>query len=222
MPAQRDLAGQRFGRLVVLRSDGRVFWGRDQVAWLCRCDCGTELRVPQLRLTSNIPSQQMRACDACRAVPCEICGTPVERGTNAKTCSDECRAERHRRYQLSYYHNVRASDLEDTARRRARKRREWADATPEEREAANAAKARYREENRDAINARARKRHAERMATDPVYAERHAAKNGAWIARNPDTTQEYQRQHAAKRRARQREIEMIEVRHRMREIDDDQ
>lgn len=132
MPAPRDLTGQRFGALTVLRSDGRVFWGQDQTAWLCRCDCGAEIRVPQRRLTTSQPSHQIRACEDCRSTPCEICGKPVARATNARTCSPECLTEKHRRYQLAYYHDVRAPDPEDTAKRRARGRDRWAAMTPEE------------------------------------------------------------------------------------------
>ncbi len=35
-----DLAGQRFGALVVVKHAGRV---RHTAAWLCRCDCGQEV-----------------------------------------------------------------------------------------------------------------------------------------------------------------------------------
>lgn len=35
-----DLSGKRFGRLLVLRQDGRTKSG--QIKWLCRCDCGQE------------------------------------------------------------------------------------------------------------------------------------------------------------------------------------
>jgi hypothetical protein len=42
-----DITGQRFGRLVALRRDGRI--GHDG-AWLCRCDCGAERRVQSGRL----------------------------------------------------------------------------------------------------------------------------------------------------------------------------
>ena len=45
MPRWRgeDLAGCRYGRLTVLREDGRDRWG--QMMWLCRCDCGREVLV---------------------------------------------------------------------------------------------------------------------------------------------------------------------------------
>src|SRR5712691_9592533 len=41
--AMMDLAGQSFGRLVVLRACGRRKDGR--MRWVCICDCGRELEV---------------------------------------------------------------------------------------------------------------------------------------------------------------------------------
>lgn len=50
----RDLTGQRFGRLIVERLDGRL---NRSAAWSCRCDCGATLRVrSQALLTSNTRS----------------------------------------------------------------------------------------------------------------------------------------------------------------------
>jgi len=48
-PRAKDISGQRFGRLVVLRRNGRASHGA--AAWLCRCDCGREVTVsaPSLR-----------------------------------------------------------------------------------------------------------------------------------------------------------------------------
>jgi len=43
MSKKRDLAGQRFGRLVVLYDTGERKNGK--VVWHCRCDCGNELDV---------------------------------------------------------------------------------------------------------------------------------------------------------------------------------
>lgn len=39
-----DLTGRRFGRLLVLRRDGKMH--RSSPAWLCLCDCGVQKRVP--------------------------------------------------------------------------------------------------------------------------------------------------------------------------------
>lgn len=47
-------AGQRFGRLVVLRRDGSKRHGKSCfAAWLCRCDCGAETRVISMSLTNG-------------------------------------------------------------------------------------------------------------------------------------------------------------------------
>lgn len=44
MPLLIDIAGQRFGRLIaVSRCDNNPFSGA--AAWVCKCDCGTELLV---------------------------------------------------------------------------------------------------------------------------------------------------------------------------------
>lgn len=45
-----DRVGHRYGRLTVLRENGR--WRRG-VTWLCRCDCGNELTVPAFSLSSG-------------------------------------------------------------------------------------------------------------------------------------------------------------------------
>lgn len=42
MPAIKDITGQRFGRLVVVK----FVELRTQARWLCRCDCGNETTVP--------------------------------------------------------------------------------------------------------------------------------------------------------------------------------
>lgn len=41
MPPLRDLTGQRFGRLLVLRENGRD--ARGKARWLCLCDCGKKV-----------------------------------------------------------------------------------------------------------------------------------------------------------------------------------
>lgn len=40
MPRLKDLTGQRFGRLTVIKRDGTNKNG--SATWLCKCDCGTE------------------------------------------------------------------------------------------------------------------------------------------------------------------------------------
>lgn len=38
-----DLTGQKFGRLIVIDSEGKDKWG--QYKWLCKCDCGNYVKV---------------------------------------------------------------------------------------------------------------------------------------------------------------------------------
>ena len=50
MSAKKDLTGQRFGRLLVIREAGRKC---GNVAWLCKCDCGAEVVVTSGHLCSG-------------------------------------------------------------------------------------------------------------------------------------------------------------------------
>lgn len=43
MPALKDLTGQRFGRLTVLRRGGTT--KNRTAAWICKCDCGNERSI---------------------------------------------------------------------------------------------------------------------------------------------------------------------------------
>ena len=43
MGTKIDLTNQKFGRLLVLKEDGRD--NSNRIMWLCRCDCGNEVRV---------------------------------------------------------------------------------------------------------------------------------------------------------------------------------
>ena len=45
-----DLAGQRFGKLTVLAPAENI---GTRTAWLCRCDCGTEITVTTQRLRNG-------------------------------------------------------------------------------------------------------------------------------------------------------------------------
>lgn len=55
MSAKKDLTGERFGRLVVIRESGRK---NRHVAWLCRCDCGVEVVVT----SGNLRSGNTQSC----------------------------------------------------------------------------------------------------------------------------------------------------------------
>lgn len=49
MPIRNDKTGQRFGRLTVVKFDGRNKHG--QARWLCQCDCGNKTTVQGFELT---------------------------------------------------------------------------------------------------------------------------------------------------------------------------
>ena len=51
-PGQRDLTGQRFGRLTALEPTDRRD-GSGTLIWLCRCDCGNEVMVSGTQLTGG-------------------------------------------------------------------------------------------------------------------------------------------------------------------------
>lgn len=47
-----DLTGNRFGRLTVIKPDGFYYSpkGRKETLWLCRCDCGNEIKTRSCNL----------------------------------------------------------------------------------------------------------------------------------------------------------------------------
>ena len=49
MGKKRDLTGQRFGRLTVLKEAGK---NCGHITWLCRCDCGNEIVAKGIHLFS--------------------------------------------------------------------------------------------------------------------------------------------------------------------------
>lgn len=51
MPAPIDITGQRFGSLVAVKVSGK---GTDGRKWLCRCDCGNEVVVSQIKLRKGL------------------------------------------------------------------------------------------------------------------------------------------------------------------------
>ena len=51
----KDITGQRFGKLTVIR---RVENGKDRVHWLCKCDCGNEVSI----LSSSLVSGRTTSC----------------------------------------------------------------------------------------------------------------------------------------------------------------
>lgn len=57
---RQDLTGRRFGRLVVIRHSGYVYFtdGKRKSVWHCRCDCGKEIDVRQ----DNLKSGTTKSC----------------------------------------------------------------------------------------------------------------------------------------------------------------
>ena len=61
MRKEIDITGQRFGRLTAIRRDGiGECW---QAMWLCRCDCGREVRV----FKTNLLQGFTRSCGCLRS-----------------------------------------------------------------------------------------------------------------------------------------------------------
>lgn len=59
MSAKINLTGKSFGHLIVLSENGRH---RKEAAWLCLCECGTEITLPGFRLRSG----QTKSCGCLR------------------------------------------------------------------------------------------------------------------------------------------------------------
>ncbi len=84
-PLKKDLTGKRFARLTVLSLHGSV--QRDETHsdrfWLCRCDCGNEVRVP----TDNLTTGNTRSCGCL-----QIDGLVERRRTHGASRTPEYRA----------------------------------------------------------------------------------------------------------------------------------
>lgn len=57
-----DLTGQKFGRLIVLRQEGKI---RDCLLWACLCECGTARSVT----TTSLRHGNTRSCGCLRRGP---------------------------------------------------------------------------------------------------------------------------------------------------------
>lgn len=60
----KDISGQRFGKLVVLRRYGYTNSKRKLILWLCRCDCGNEV----LRTAPHLRQNENPSCGKCRLI----------------------------------------------------------------------------------------------------------------------------------------------------------
>lgn len=59
MPKKKDLTGQKFGRLTVIRDTDERSWG--SIVWECLCECGNKVNV-----TSNNLQNQTKSCGCLR------------------------------------------------------------------------------------------------------------------------------------------------------------
>ena len=57
---ERDITGQRFGRLTAVRRDG--YSNGWMITWVCRCDCGRIVRVEK----ANLLRGMTRSCGCLR------------------------------------------------------------------------------------------------------------------------------------------------------------
>ena len=85
----KDLTGQRFGRLVVLRPTDKRH--NNMVVWECQCDCG---RLTEAT-THALMSGDKRSCGCLRKSKrvCEICGREFAPNSAAQKKCPECRGK---------------------------------------------------------------------------------------------------------------------------------
>ncbi len=62
-PSRKDMTGQRFGKLVVLKAVGKD--KHRGIIWLCQCDCGQTSRP----CASNLRSGKVKSCGCSRGRP---------------------------------------------------------------------------------------------------------------------------------------------------------
>ena len=214
MAAPLDLTGRRFGRLLVIRPNGRVKWGKWQSAWLCRCDCGAEITVPLNRLPhrASIPEgHRVTACPDCRAKPCLVCGAPVPLASPSTTCSAACRLALKRARDRMHYHR-RAADPEYRAERNDQRKQKRRALSPGERLAASRKQHRRKVEalGRDTLRERGRKLHAKQMK-DPAYREKKRARASKWRQEHREKVRQYSRNYRRRQRAAEvdREVGLV-------------
>lgn len=62
MTALKNIKGQRFGKLIVLeRAENRIREsGRQDVVWVCKCDCGNSKNIRSISLLRLNPKESQR------------------------------------------------------------------------------------------------------------------------------------------------------------------
>lgn len=79
--ALKDMTGQRFGRLIVLRL-AENYPKREGAYWMCRCDCGNEVRVKGYFLRSG-------KTQSCTCYQKEVAGA-LNRGAVGECARNQC------------------------------------------------------------------------------------------------------------------------------------
>lgn len=216
-------------------------YGREQPAWLCRCDCGREERVPQKRLPyceSNAKARAaVSACDVCRLTrECVVCKKAFVSQHYRATCSDSCNVLHQRRKDMDrYYRLMEAGSDRNSERYRRMKQRAAEDpAFAARMEAASRAGHERRREKlrsdpaaRERANALARERYRKHAAEIAAKRrERRAALSAEDLERSRQAAREVYRRTAEIVQARRREAwaslspqERAQRQERLRELD---
>lgn len=59
----KDITGEKFGKLIVLKRDGYTNGKKKSILWLCKCDCGNEVRRTAAHLKQNNTSSTCGKCN---------------------------------------------------------------------------------------------------------------------------------------------------------------
>lgn len=60
----KDITGEKFGKLTVLKRDGYTNGKRKSILWLCKCDCGNEV----LRTSAHLKQNYNSTCGKCNLI----------------------------------------------------------------------------------------------------------------------------------------------------------
>ncbi len=194
MPPPLDLAGRRFGKLLVLRAGEPLLSASGkskEKTWDCLCDCGREETIPDRRIphcASNARrSDAVESCKHCRSHrTCAACGTTFESVQFRACCSDECKVMHDRARYLEHYYRIVERDPMHN-KKRADEIRARAQSDPD-----YAARLKKWEEDRQ-------RRRNERVRTDEEYREQQNARARARYQSRAEEMQEAKR---ARREAR--------------------
>ena len=112
MPAQIDITGQRFGKLIALR---KVESRKGKTYWLCQCDCGNQKEVQ----TSHLTLGQTKSCGCLNKGEkpkeefCLNCGIKLHKG-QYKYCCSKCQREYERNIYIEKVNKGEENGLKKT------------------------------------------------------------------------------------------------------------